>query len=66
MSYDRGMDHTPAADSHTDPVDAASPSDVAGADDEVTIALTPPQLAIVVVVVALIVVWLLRRKRRSD
>ena len=36
------------------------------ADDEVTIALSPPQLAIVVAVVVVIVVVMVRRRRRRS
>ncbi len=42
------------------------PDAVAVANDELTIALTPPQLAIVVAVLAIIVIWVVRRRRTKD
>ena len=63
MSYDRVMEST------TDSPDTLEPGDasvaVAAEDDELTIALTPPQLAVAIAIVAIVAILIIRRRRNG-
>jgi len=66
-SYDPPMDdQTPSTTESESFEPDQAPDGVAVANDELTIALTPPQLAIVVVVLGIIIFWVVRRRRRKD